>query len=353
MAYCDWPHGNEIGQRYHDEEWGVPVHDDRVMFEHLMLECLQCGLSWGLMLRKRDIFREVFAGFDYDAVAAFTEANVERIVAVPGMLRAPRKVRAVIANAKAFCLVRAEFGTFCDYLWGFTGGKAIVYAGHDGGRIPVSNGLSARISEDLRRRGFSYVGPVTVYSALQAMGLICDHDAACPCRARILANTPWVELPPDEEQGVHFFGEGPLVRRAGAEDLDTLTAFASALWPDAEPAELRDEFARLLPSPEAALLVVEHSGGPVGFAHCQLRHDYVGGCSTSPVGYLEGIYVIPEARRLGCARALVAACEAWARSLGCTEFGSDCDLDNNVSAAFHAALGFAEANRIICFAKKL
>ncbi|MBQ3387477.1 MAG: GNAT family N-acetyltransferase, partial [Eggerthellaceae bacterium] len=150
-----------------------------------------------------------------------------------------------------------------------------------------------------------------------------------------------------------FFGEGPLVRRAIEADLDTLAAFAAALWPEDDPSELRSEFMRLLPSPEAALFVVEHSGGPVGFAQSQLRHDYVEGCSTSPVGYLEGIYTAPEARRHGCGRALVTACEAWARGKGCTEFASDCELDNDVSAAFHAALGFAEANRIVCFAKNL
>jgi len=199
MGSCAWAETNERNRVYHDTEWGVPVHDDRQMFEHLSLECLQCGLSWDLMLKKRAVFRQCFADFDFDAVAAFNEADVERIVNTEGMLRSPRKVRAVISNARCFRQVREEFGSFCDYLWAFSGGKTILYQGHDTGRIPVSNGLSARISRDLKQRGFRYVGPVTVYSHLQACGIINDHERDCPCYAHINAANPTVRKRRDGE----------------------------------------------------------------------------------------------------------------------------------------------------------
>ena len=199
MGYCDWANINTRSKAYHDGEWGVPVHDERRMFEHLTLECLQCGLSWDLMLKKREIFRACFAGFDYDAVAAFDEKDVERILQTEGMLRAPRKVRAVIENARCCRSVRAQFGGLCEYFWSFTGGKTVLYQGHDTGRIPVSNGLSARISKDLKRRGFRFVGPVTIYSHLQACGIINDHDATCPCRAAIISAHPTVRMRRDHE----------------------------------------------------------------------------------------------------------------------------------------------------------
>ena len=199
MNNCDWANLNEANRIYHDTEWGVPVHDDRKMFEHLSLECLQCGLSWDLMLKKREIFRRCFADFDYDRVAAFDEADVERIVNTPGMIRSPRKVRAIIANACAYQRVRAECGSFCNYIWAHSDGKTILYAGHEMGRVPVSNGLSDRISRDLKKRDFRYVGPVTIYSHLQACGVINDHGADCPCRAAINAANPTVLLEPDGE----------------------------------------------------------------------------------------------------------------------------------------------------------
>ena len=199
MGYCAWADSNERSRVYHDREWGVPVHDERRMFEHLSLECLQCGLSWDLMLKKREVFRACFANFDFDAVAAFDETEVERIVNTEGMLRSPRKVRAVINNARCFQAIRAECGSFCDFLWAYSGGKTILYQGHDTGAIPVSNGLSARISRELKKRGFQYVGPVTIYSHLQACGIINDHDRDCPCFARINDANPTVRKRRDEE----------------------------------------------------------------------------------------------------------------------------------------------------------
>ena len=206
MSYCSWAKASPALQVYHHTEWGVPVHDDQTMFEHLCLESLQCGLSWSLMLKKREVFRTCFAGFDMDAMAAFTEADVERILATPDMLKSRRKVEALIRNARAAQAVREEFGSLCAYFWSFTDGRVLCYEGHGEGRIPVSNGLSARISTDLKRRGFSFVGPVTVYSHLQACGIINDHALGCPRRQEVLVGETVATLPPDGEQGVVDFG---------------------------------------------------------------------------------------------------------------------------------------------------
>lgn len=199
MGYCGWADTDPLDKVYHDTEWGIPVHDDRHMFEHLTLECMQCGLSWVLMLKKREIFRKCFDNFDYDRIADYNEADVERILNTEGMIRSPRKVNAIINNARCYQKVREEFGTFCDYIWSYSDGKTILYQGHDAGRIPVSNGLSARISKDLKKRGFKYVGPVTIYSHLQACGIINDHDKDCPCRKKILDGYPTVVRRRDEE----------------------------------------------------------------------------------------------------------------------------------------------------------
>ena len=144
-----------------------------------------------------------------------------------------------------------------------------------------------------------------------------------------------------------------MIRKATPEDLSAVTALASRLWPDAGPAELEDSFSSLLSCSEAAVFLVFSNSKPTGFAQCQLRHDYVEGTGSSPVGYLEGIYVEETHRRQGYARLLLAACEVWAWEQGCTEFASDCELDNTESLRFHLGLGFEEANRIICFTKKL
>jgi len=199
MGYCAWADINEANRRYHDTEWGVPVHDDRQMFEHLTLECLQCGLSWDLMLKKREVFRQCFDNFDYDRIAAYGEDDVERILHTEGMIRSPQKIRAVIGNARCCQKVREEFGSLCAYVWSWSSGKTLLYQGHDDGPIPVSNGLSDRMSRDMKRRGFRYVGPVTVYSHLQACGIINDHDRDCPCRNRLTAGHPTAVAERDRE----------------------------------------------------------------------------------------------------------------------------------------------------------
>lgn len=199
ITRCSWSECNEKMIRYHDTEWGVPVHDDRKMYEHLMMEVMQCGLNWNMMIQKREIFRECFADFDYDRVAAFDEADVERILAVPGMIRSRRKIEAVITNARCFRGIRREFGSFSDYLWSYTGGKTYLYQGHETGKIPARNGLSERISRDLKKRGMKYMGAITVYSHLQACGIINDHCRQCFRYAELLSMTDTVRKRRDSE----------------------------------------------------------------------------------------------------------------------------------------------------------
>ena len=179
MKRCGWCLCNEKMITYHDEEWGVPLHDDRMQFEFLMMEVMQCGLNWDMMIRKREIFRECFDGFDYQKVAAYEEADILRIMNREGMIRSRRKIEAVIHNAGCFLKVREEFGSFSDYLWKFSKGNILLYAGHQKGQMPARNSLSDQISKDLKKRGFKYMGSITVYSHLQACGIINDHVESC------------------------------------------------------------------------------------------------------------------------------------------------------------------------------
>lgn len=192
MAYCDWAGCNEKMQRYHDEEWGIPLHDDIKQFEFLMMEAMQCGLNWNMMIQKREIFHECFADFDFDKIAAFDEKDVQRIMETPGMIRSPMKIRAVIHNARCFQKLREEWGSFSSYIWHWSDGKTILYDHHAEGMIPASNGLSVKISRDLKKRGFKYLGPVTIYSHLQACGIINDHDKNCKRYNYINENFPTV-----------------------------------------------------------------------------------------------------------------------------------------------------------------
>ena len=186
MNRCPWCLINEIEIKYHDEEWGVPVHDDRKQFEYLMLEVMQCGLSWDIVLKKREIFRSCFDNFDFDIIAGYTEQDVERILNTPGVIRSRRKIEAVIHNARCFQNIRSEYGAFSEYLWNWTGGKTLLYAGHELGDIPASNELSDMISKDLKKRGLKYLGSVTVYAHLQACGIINDHLKDCHCYKKLV-----------------------------------------------------------------------------------------------------------------------------------------------------------------------
>ena len=191
MPYCDWGL-DPVNMKYHDKEWGVPLHDDRGQFEYLMMEVMQCGLSWGLMMKKRETFRACFDNFDFDRIAAYNESDVDRILNTDGMIKSKRKVEAIIHNARLFQKIREENGTFSEWIWSFSDGKTILYNGHEKGDVPVSNGLSDRISKELKKRGFKYLGTVTVYSHLQACGIINDHCDECPCYKRINSNNPTV-----------------------------------------------------------------------------------------------------------------------------------------------------------------
>lgn len=207
MGYCNWDATSELNIRYHDEEWGVPLRDDRGQFEFLMMEVMQCGLNWNMMINKREIFRTCFDNFEYDLIADYGPEDVERILNYPGMIRSPRKIEAIINNAKRFQEIRKEFGTFSNYLWGYSGNKVILYDKHAEGYIPVSNGLSDKISKDLRKRGFKYLGTVTIYSHLQACGIINDHASDCPCRSKIISENETVQKRRFKEKGISYFGD--------------------------------------------------------------------------------------------------------------------------------------------------
>lgn len=176
MRRCAWARGEEM-QRYHDEEWGRPCHDDGRLFEMLLLEGFQAGLSWAIVLRKREAFRAALDGFDPEKVAAYGEAEIQRLLANPAIIRSERKLRAAVDNARAFLRIQEEFGSFDAYLWGFAPGAPLRRA--PGAPVPAQTPLSQEISRDLRRRGMKFVGPVIVYSFLQSVGVVNDHDADC------------------------------------------------------------------------------------------------------------------------------------------------------------------------------
>jgi DNA-3-methyladenine glycosylase I len=164
---------------YHDREWGTPLHNDRQIFEFLILEGMQAGLSWGLILRKRENFRRAFRGFDPVKVAKFTARDVRRLLGDAGIIRNRLKILAAISNAKRFLEVRREFGTFDRYIWGFVGGKPVMTGLRSFAQMPARTPLSDAISKDLKERGFKFVGSTVVYSHMQATGLVNDHLVGC------------------------------------------------------------------------------------------------------------------------------------------------------------------------------
>ena len=168
---------------YHDHEWGRPVHSDRQLFEMICLEGASVGLSWRTILHKRPAYRRRFCNFDIDACAALTDAQLEAALADPGIVRARGKVWAVRGNAQAAQAVREEYGSLDAYLWGFVDGRQVVGTWTSMEQIPTQTELSRRVSNQLKRRGFAFVGPVITYSFLQAVGIINDHLLPCDCRA--------------------------------------------------------------------------------------------------------------------------------------------------------------------------
>jgi len=164
---------------YHDREWGVPVHEDRVHFEFLLLEGAQAGLSWSTILAKRDAYRKLFSNFDPRRVAKFSEAKVLSLLKNPGIVRNRLKVRGAVKNAKAFLRVQREFGSFDAYVWSFVGGKPICARRTARARVPATTKQSDALSEDLKKRGFTFVGSTICYSYMQAVGMVNDHATAC------------------------------------------------------------------------------------------------------------------------------------------------------------------------------
>lgn len=176
---CEWSGSDPLYVQYHDTEWGVPLHDDRALFEFLVLEGAQAGLSWLVILRKRKNYRKAFSGFDPVKVARYGDKQFTRLMNDAGIVRNRLKIQATIQNARAFLKVQDEFGSFDQYIWGFVNGKPIVNAWQSLNEIPAKTPLSETISKDLLKRGFRFVGPTIVYAHMQATGMVNDHLTHC------------------------------------------------------------------------------------------------------------------------------------------------------------------------------
>jgi DNA-3-methyladenine glycosylase I len=179
---CGWANGSAEMREYHDSEWGVPSRDDRHLFERLTLEGAQAGLSWSMVLKRREGYSAAFADFDPAAVSTMADSRLEALRDDTGIIRNRAKIVSARSNALALLAVRAEFGSFADYLWGWVDGSQIVNHPRGMGDLPASDGLSDRLSKDLKKRGFSFVGTTIVYSLMQAVGLIDDHIVGCPAK---------------------------------------------------------------------------------------------------------------------------------------------------------------------------
>ena len=178
-ATCGWAGTDQLYIAYHDKEWGVPVHDDRKIFEFLVLESAQAGLSWITILRKRENYRQAFAGFDPVKVAQFDSKKVEELLQNPGIIRNRKKIESAINNAQRFLEVQKEFGSFDKYIWSFTGGRQLVNAWKDLSQLPATSPESDKLSKDLKKRGFKFLGSTTCYSHMQATGMVNDHITCC------------------------------------------------------------------------------------------------------------------------------------------------------------------------------
>jgi len=182
-----WGSKDPLHLEYHEKEWGTPSHDDRFLFEHVVLEGFQAGLSWGTILKKREAFRKAFDGFDIAKVAVYGEADVARILSSEGIIRNRRKMESAINNAKRVAEVQGEFGSFERYIWGFTGGKTIQHRLKDFAEMPTESDESRAMSADMKRRGFTFVGPTSCYAFMQAVGMINDHLTHCFRHAELSA----------------------------------------------------------------------------------------------------------------------------------------------------------------------
>ena len=179
IVRCPWCLGFPEYVAYHDTEWGVPVYDDRIHFEFLILESAQAGLSWATILKKRDGYRKAFADFDYKIVAEFPESYVQELLQDPGIIRNTLKIKAAINNARCFMKVQEEFGSFSNYIWGFVGGKPIQNSLRSMGGAQATTPESDLLAKDLKKRGFKFLGSTTIYAHMQATGLVNDHLTSC------------------------------------------------------------------------------------------------------------------------------------------------------------------------------
>ena len=186
---CGWAK-TELGIAYHDAEWGVPQHDDRVLFEFLTLEGAQAGLSWSTILRKREAYRKAFANFDVARVARFTPGKIERLMLDPGIVRNRLKLESTVKNARAFLRIQAEFGSFSDYQWRFVDGSPIQSGIRERSAVPARTAISDALSKDLKKRGFSFVGSTIMYAHMQAVGMVNDHWLECFRSAKLAGKLP-------------------------------------------------------------------------------------------------------------------------------------------------------------------
>jgi len=176
---CPWPGEDTLYLKYHDEEWGKPVHDDRNHFEFLVLESAQAGLSWITILRRRDNYRTAYSDFKPEVVARYKTAEINKLLNNPGIIRNRKKIEASINNAARFLEIQENFGSFDSYIWGFTGGNPVINRWENVSQIPAKTALSEKISADLQSKGFKFIGPTIIYSHLQAVGLVNDHIVSC------------------------------------------------------------------------------------------------------------------------------------------------------------------------------
>lgn len=188
MNRCIWAQSSPLEQDYHDREWGVPVHDDRLLFEFLILEGAQAGLSWVTILKKRDAYRLAFDHFDAEKIANYNDDKIAELLANVGIVRNKLKVQSAVINARAFLAVQQEFGSFSDYIWQFVEGRSVVNTWEKHTDIPSSTPASVRMSKDLLKRGFKFVGPTICYAFMQATGMVNDHVTDCFRYAEITTN---------------------------------------------------------------------------------------------------------------------------------------------------------------------
>jgi DNA-3-methyladenine glycosylase I len=186
---CEWAESNALMKEYHDKEWGAPEHDDNILYELLILEGMQAGLSWNTILQKRDNFRKAFDNFDYNRISNYAELKIEELMQNKGIIRNRLKIQSVISNAKSFVNIQEEFGSFDSYIWGFVNNKVVHNSWKKLEDLPSNTELSNRISKDMKKRGFKFIGTTIIYSFLQAIGVINDHTTDC-FRYKELVNSP-------------------------------------------------------------------------------------------------------------------------------------------------------------------